>query len=110
MILKLEEPFGLSTAAVSAKLSRNGAIKFKIAARRNPAFKGAIALSLTKLPKGLKADPARIAAGATDVEIVLSASADAPPGPVKGLTVRGEAKVGNGKFSARVPVTGISIE
>ena len=110
MALKLEEPFHLSVAAVSGKLARKGQLKLKITARRNPAFKGEITLACSSLPKGIKALPAKLAAGATEQELVLSAAPDAAVGAIKDARVRGQAKVGSGKFSARIPLAGIVVE
>jgi hypothetical protein len=108
--LKLEEPFHLSIAAVTGKLARKGQLKLKVTAQRNPAFKGEITLACSSLPKGIKALPAKLAAGVTEQEVVLSAAPDAAVGAIKNARVQGQAKVGSGKFSARVPLAGVVVE
>ncbi len=110
LALKLEEPFHLSIAAVSGKLARKGQLKLKITARRNPAFRGEITLACSSLPKGVKAVPAKLAAGATEQELVLTAAPDVAVGAIKDARVRGESKVGSNKFSVRIPLAGIVVE
>jgi hypothetical protein len=108
--LKLEEPFHISVAAVSGKLAPKGHLKLKITARRNPAFKGEITLACSSLPKGVKALPAKLAAGATEQELVLTAAPDVAVGAIKDARVRGESKVGSNKFSVRIPLAGVVVE
>jgi hypothetical protein len=108
--LKLEEPFHISVAAVSGKLARKGQLKLKVTARRNPAFKGEITLACSSLPKGVKALPAKLAAGATEQELVLTAAPDVAVGAIKDARVRGESKVGSNKFSVRIPLAGVVVE
>jgi hypothetical protein len=108
--LKLEEPFHLSVAAESAKLPRKGKLKLKVTARRNPAFKGEIVLACSQLPKGIVAAPAKFAPGATEQELVLSATPDASPGAIKNVKIQGQAKVGSGRFSSKIPLPGIAVE
>ena len=108
--LKLEEPFHLSVAAEAAKLPRKGKVKLKITARRNPAFKGEIAIACSQLPKGVTAAPAKVAPGATEQELVLSATPEAAPGAIKNAKVQGQAKVGKERFSSKVPLPGIAVE
>jgi hypothetical protein len=108
--LKLEEPFQLSVVAESGKLPRKGKLKLKVTARRNPAFSGEIALACSQLPKGVIAAPVKLAVGATEQEIILSATPDAAPGAIKNAKVQGQAKVGGGRFSSKVPLPGIAVE
>jgi hypothetical protein len=108
--LKLEEPFQLSVVAESGKLARKGKLKFKVTARRNPAFNGEITLACSQLPKGLSAAPVKLAVGATQQDIVVSATPDAAPGAIKNAKVQGQATVGSGRFSSKVPLPGIVVE
>jgi hypothetical protein len=108
--LKLEEPFHLSIAAASGKLPRKGQLRLKVTAKRNPAFNGEIALACAQLPKGITASAAKLAAGKTEQELVLSATAEAAAGAIKNVKVVAQAKVGNGKFSSKVPLAGIAVE
>lgn len=108
--LRLEEPFHLSVVAETAKLPRKGSVKLKITARRNPAFKGEITLACSQLPKGVKSAPAKFAPGATQQELVLSATPEAAPGAIKNAKVVGQATLGNAKFSSRAPLQGIAVE
>ena len=108
--LKLEEPFHLSITAESGKLPRKGQLRLKVTAKRNPAFNGEIALACAQLPKGITASSAKLAAGKIEQELVLSATAQAPAGAIKNVKVVAQAKVGNGKFSSKVPLPGIAVE
>jgi hypothetical protein len=108
--LKLEEPFHVSVVAESAKLPRKGNVKVKVTARRNPAFKGEITLACAQLPKGIKASPGKLAAGVTELQLVLSAAPEAAAGAFKNVKVVAQAKVGSGSFSSKVPLAGIAVE
>jgi hypothetical protein len=110
LALKLEEPFHLSVVAEAARLPRKGNVKLRITARRNPAFKGEVAIACLQLPKGVTAAPAKVAAGATEQQIVLSATPDAALGAIKQAKVQGQAKVGNGMFSSKIPFPTLAVE
>ena len=87
-----------------------GQLRLKVTAKRNPAFNGEIALACAQLPKGITASSAKLAAGKIEQELVLSATAQAPAGAIKNVKVVAQAKVGNGKFSSKVPLPGIAVE
>jgi hypothetical protein len=108
--LKLEEPFHVAVASESGKLSRKGQVKLKVTALRNPAFKGEITLACSQLPKGIKSTSAKVAPGATQQELVLSAASEAAVGALKNVKVVARAKVGNASFSSKIPLTGIAVE
>lgn len=108
--LKLEEPFHISVAPASGKLPRKGQLHLKVTAKRNPAFNGEISLACAQLSKGITASTAKLAAGKTEQELVLSATADAAAGAIKSLKVVAQAKVGNGKFSSKTPLAGVAVE
>ena len=77
---------------------------------RNPAFTGPLALTLQNLPKGVTAAAATIPADKNEVEVVLSAAADAAVGAVKNITVKGDATVGKAKLSATSPAIQVTVE
>ncbi len=108
--LKLEDPFHVSVAAESGKLVRKGKMKLKVTAIRNPAFKGEIALACSQLPKGIQASPAKVAPGANQQELVLSAAPEAALGALKNVKLVAQAKVGNASFSSKIPLKGIAVE
>jgi hypothetical protein len=108
--LKLEEPFHISVAAGTGKLARKGQLPLTVTAKRNPAFNGEITLACSQLPKGITASTAKLAAGKTEQQLVLSATAEAAAGAIKDLKVVAQAKVGNGKFSTKVRLTGVAVE
>jgi hypothetical protein len=96
--------------AEAAKLPRKGTVKVKVTAKRNPAFKGEIALTCSPLPQGIKAMPIKLAPAVAEQELVLSAAPDAAVGAIKSARVEGRATVGNEKFSKRIPLAGIVVE
>ncbi len=108
--LKLEDPYQISVAAASGKLPRKGQLRLKVSAKRNPAFPGEITLACSQLPKGITASTAKLAAGKTEQELVLSATAEAAAGAIKNVKLVAQANVGNGKFSSKVPLPGIAVE
>ena len=74
-------------------------LKGKVVAERNPAYNGPIVLTFANLPKGVTAAAATIPDGKSEVEIVLTAAADAQVGTIENLSAKGEGAVGAQKFS-----------
>ncbi len=97
--LTLRAPFSLKTDIGEAKIVKGGMLKGKVVAERNPAYNGPIVLTFANLPKGVTAAAATIPEGKSEVEIVLSAAADAQVGTIENLSVKGEGTVGAQKFS-----------
>ena len=108
--LKLQAPYTLQAAAAGDKLARGGKLKVKVTVERNPAFKGAIVLTLDKLPKGVTAAKASIPADKNEVEIELSAAQDATQGAAAGVTVKGNATVGKAKLAGVSPAVAFTVE
>jgi hypothetical protein len=108
--LKLDIPFRLSVNPAAGKLSRKGELKLKIGVQRNPAFQGEIAIAVSRLPKGVTARPAKIAAKATEGEIVLSAAPDAAAGAASNIRVTASAPIGGSQFSQRASIAKIAVE
>ena len=69
-----------------------------------------LALTLQNLPKGVTATAATIPADKNEVEVVLSAAADAAVGAVKNITVKGDATVGKAKLSVTSPAIQVTVE
>lgn len=108
--LKLQAPFGLKTDLAGGKLAKGQMLKGKIIAERNPAYNGPIVLTFQNLPKGVTAAAATIAEGKNDVEIVLTAAADAAAGAVKNIVVQGEGTAGKAKITAAAPNAELTVE
>jgi hypothetical protein len=108
--LKLQAPYQLTADVGEGKLTKGGQLKVKVAVNRNPAFTGPLALTLQNLPKGVTATAATIPADKNEVEVVLSAAADAAVGAVKNITVKGDATVGKAKLSVTSPAIQVTVE
>lgn len=72
-------PFTLALAESPAAIKPGEKVRVKAVATRKGGFAGPIDLELKNLPAGLTAPKATIAAGANEVEIELTAGADAAP-------------------------------
>jgi hypothetical protein len=107
--LRLEPPFSLTPTVADPKLVRGGQLKFKVAVQRNPAFAGEVKLTLDKLPAGVTAAEAVIPADQSEVEITLTAAADAAVGAANGIVVNAVAPA-NAKFTATAAVPAINVE
>ena len=73
-----------SNALYRRNLAKGQTLKTKIAVDRNPAYAGPITLTFQNLPKGVTAAAAMIAAGQNEVEVELTAAADAAAGTAAG--------------------------
>lgn len=107
--LKLEAPFTLTPSLANAKLTRGGTTNLKVAVQRNPAFAGEIKLTLDKLPAGVTAAETVLPADQTEVEIVLTAAADAAAGTVDTIVVNG-VSAANAKHTGTATVPAVTLE
>jgi hypothetical protein len=96
--LKLQAPLTVALEPNGGKLTRGAELTVKVAVQRNPALKGAATVTLLNLPKGVTATPAMLTAEATEVEVKLTAAADAAQGAVNNLAAKVEATMDNKKF------------
>jgi hypothetical protein len=95
----LRVPFVVKTDIGAAKIVKGAMLKGKVVAERNPAYNGPIVLTFANLPKGVTAAEATIPEGKTEVEITLTAAADAQVGTIENLSVKGEGTAGGQKFA-----------
>ncbi|MBI3865113.1 MAG: hypothetical protein HY290_24835, partial [Planctomycetia bacterium] len=98
--LNLKAPFALKPDFGGATVAKGQALKVKVVADRNPAYAGEIALTFQNLPKGVTASAATIPAGQNEVEVTLTAAADAAAGAVQNVVVQGAGKNGNAALTA----------
>ncbi|MEX2288624.1 MAG: hypothetical protein WD648_16115 [Planctomycetaceae bacterium] len=110
LTLKLREPLTVSVTLGEAKLKKGGELRVKATVARNPALAAEVALTFQNLPKGVTAAAATIPADKSEVEIVLTAAQDADVGEVKTVTVKGDAAVGNAKFTATSAAAALTVE
>ncbi|MFN0053946.1 MAG: PPC domain-containing protein [Planctomycetales bacterium] len=106
--LSLQAPFTLKPDFAGGNLAKGGTLKVKVVAERNPAYAGPIVLTFQNLPKGVTAAAATIAPDQKEVEVVLTAAADAAVGKVENVIIQGEGMNGNAKLtnpSSQVPLT-----
>ncbi|MBI5759069.1 MAG: pre-peptidase C-terminal domain-containing protein [Planctomycetales bacterium] len=107
--LTLQAPYSLKAELGEAKVQRGQMLKGKVVATRNPAYKGPIVLTFKDLPKGVTAAAATIAEGQTEVEVVLTAAADAAAGAVQNPVVSGEGTAGAAKLPAASPAFSLTV-
>ncbi len=97
--LSLRVPFVLKVDLGAAKIVKGAMLKGKVIAERNPAYNGPIVLTFANLPKGVTAAEATIPEGKSEVEITLTAAADAQVGTIENLSIKGEGTAANQKFA-----------
>jgi hypothetical protein len=108
--LKLDEPLKLTAAAGDGKLKKGGQLTVKVALQRNPAAPGEVDLVLQNLPKGVTAPATKVPADKNEVDLVLSAAADAQVGAVNNVSVKGDVTVGKAKLSGVSPNLTLTVE
>lgn len=108
--LTLKEPYSLKTDFAGGLLAKGQTLKVKVTAERNPAYNGPINLTFQNLPKGVTAPAAAIAEGQTEVEVVLTAAADAAVGAVQNVIVQGEGMNGAAKLPGAAPAATLTVQ
>jgi hypothetical protein len=108
--LSLQAPMTASVEPGAGKVTRGAEATLKIKVARNPALKAPVTVTLQNLPKGTTAAAATIPPEASEIEVKLTAAADAAQGAVNNVTVKAEATVGNAKFEAVSPAIALTVE
>lgn len=108
--LALRAPFSLKAELGEAKIVKGAMLKGKVVVERNPAYNGPIVLTFANLPKGVTAAEATIPEGKSDLEITLTAAADAQVGTIENLSIKGEGTAANQKFAETAPNTKLIVE
>lgn len=108
--LNLQAPFALKPDFAGAKLAKGQMLKVKVLVDRNPAYAGPVTLAFQNLPKGVTASAAMIAADQKEIEVTLTAAADAAVGEVKNVIVQGEGMSGKAKVTAAAAQTALTVE
>jgi hypothetical protein len=91
--LDLRMPIDLSLDTAGGKLPVNGKLKMKAKVNRVLGFKTPVEVELKNLPKGVTAPKVTIPEGAAEVEIELTAAADAAVGAINNLSLVGTTNV-----------------
>jgi len=108
--LTLQAPMTVTLDAGAAKLARGGELVVKAKVARNPALNAPVTLTFQNLPKGVTAAAATVPPEASEIEVKLTAAADAAQGAVNNLTVKADAAVGNAKFEATSAAATLTVE
>lgn len=108
--LRLQAPLEISLTPAADKFAAGSSVKAKVAVRRNPALNGEVVLAFQNLPKGVTVPAAKIAADQNEVEVTITAAADAAKGAISKLSVKGEVTVGKVKLSADSPNVKLTVE
>ncbi|QDU46502.1 hypothetical protein Mal52_50230 [Symmachiella dynata] len=106
--IRLQAPYSLKAENIT--IARGAKAKMKVTAVRNPAYTGPIILTFVNLPKGVTAAPATIEAGKNEVEVELTAAADAAVGIVKNTISQGEGLVGKTKIPGKSPAFELTVQ
>jgi hypothetical protein len=96
--LSLQPPLTVSVDAGDGKVTKGGELTVKVKVQRNPALNAAATVTLLNLPAGVTALPGMLAAEVGEIELKLTAAADAAAATVNNLAAKVEAAVGNAKF------------
>lgn len=107
--LNVRMPFDLVLDNAGGQIRQDGKLKVKARVTRIGGFNAAVELELKNLPKGVTAAKASIPQGANELEIELTAGADATVETVPNLSLTGTAKVGAENQTVTAPNVAISV-
>ncbi len=108
--IKIDAPLTVTLDAGAAKIVKGGELVVKAKVARNPALTAPVVIALQNLPKGVTAPEATIPADAVEIELKLTAAADANVGAINNLAAKGTATVGNNKFEATSANVNLTVE
>ena len=108
--LKLQAPMAVAADVGGGKIARGGELAVKVKVQRNPAFAGPVTLTFQNLPAGVTAAPTMLPADASEIDVKLTAAADAAQGAKADVNVKGEGMNGNAKLESVSPNVTITVE
>ena len=108
--LSLQAPMSVSIDAGAAKLARGSELVVKVKVARNPALNAPVNLTFQNLPNGVSAAAATVPADTSEVDVKLTAAADAAQGAVNNVTVKANAAVEKAKFEAASGAIALTVE
>lgn len=108
--LKLDGPVTVTLDTAGAKIAKGGELAVKAKVVRNPAFAGPVVIALQNLPKGVTAPEVTVPADAAEIEIKLTAAADAAVGAVNNVEAKATATVGSNKYEAKSGPATLTVE
>ena len=108
--LNLKAPFVIKPDFAGGNLVKGQTLKTKIVVEAHPGLCRSDHLTFQNLPKGVTAPAAMIAAGQNEVEVILTAAADAAVGAVPNVIVQGEGMNGAAKLPAASAATALTVQ
>ncbi|MDB5348341.1 MAG: putative subtilase-type serine protease precursor [Schlesneria sp.] len=108
--LKLAPPMTIKLDPAGGKIAKSGELVIKAIVERNPAFTGAVNVTLQNLPAGVTAAVAMIPADQSSVDLKLVATAEAAAANVTNLTAKADAMAGNAKVEATSAAATLTVE
>jgi hypothetical protein len=108
--LKLQAPMSVAVDTAGGKIGKGKELAIKVKVQRNPAFAGPVTLTVQNLPAGVTAAPTMLPAEASEIEIKLTAAADAAAVAKADVNVKGEGMNGAAKLESVSPNVTITVE
>ena len=108
--LKLQAPMTVTVDTAGGKIAKGKELAVKVKVLRNPAFTGPVTLTLQNLPAGVTAAPTMLPADAAEIDVKLTAAADAAAGAKADVNVKGEGMAGAAKLESVSPNVTITVE
>ncbi len=108
--LKLQAPMAVAVDTAGGKIAKGKELVMKVKVQRNPAFAGPVTLTVQNLPAGVTAAPTMLPADAAEIDVKLTAAADAAVGAKADVNVKGEGMNGNAKLESVSPNVTITVE
>ena len=107
--IDLRMPITVSLNTAAGRIMAGEKLKIKARVERILGFEAAVELELKNLPEGVTAPKATIAQGEHEVEIELTAAADAPAATVKNLSLVATVKIEDDNQSVSSPGTALEV-
>ena len=92
------------------KIAKGGELVVKVKVARNPAFTGPINLNFQNLPAGVTAPATVLPAEAAEIDVKLTAAADAAAGAKADVNVKADGMAGSVKLESVSPNVTITVE
>ncbi len=108
--LKLQAPMAVSVDTAGGKIAKGKELAIKVKVQRNPAFTGPVNLTVQNLPAGVTAPATMLPADASEIEVKLTAAADAAAVAKADVNVKADGMNGNAKLESVSPNVTITVE
>lgn len=108
--LKLQAPMAVSVDTAGGKIAKGKELMMKVKVQRNPAFTGPVNLVVQNLPAGVTAPATMLPADASEIEVKLTAAADAAAGAKADVNVKADGMNGSAKLESVSPNVTITVE